>query len=146
MLSYVFHCLWYVNGWNRRFVCLILLHIYNYYLLCVGEVEELQGRLKASRYRVTDLEKEVSSLQGTNEGLEKITHELSCECDKLKLENSTISAQLLEKEEEISELHQKLNARMNDYVTLQQELQEKSSQLSLTQLRVQQVCLFHFII
>jgi hypothetical protein len=93
-----------------------------------------------------DLEKEVASLQGTNEGLEKMTHELSCECDKLKLENSTISAQRLEKEEEISELHQKLNARMNDYVTLQQELQEKSSQLSLTQLRVQQVCLFHFII
>jgi chromosome segregation ATPase len=114
--------------------------------VCVGEVEELQGRLKASRYRVMDLEKEVSSLQVTNEGLEKVVHELSCECDKLKLENNTICGQLSEREEEISELHQKLNARMNDYVILQQELQEKSSQLSLTQLRVQQVCSLPFII
>jgi uncharacterized coiled-coil DUF342 family protein len=93
-----------------------------------------------------DLEKEVSSLQGTNESLEKVTHELSCECDKLKLEHGTTSRELLEKEEEISELHQKLNAKVNDYVILQQELQGKLSQLSLTQLRVQQVCLFPFII
>lgn len=114
--------------------------------MCIGEVEELQGRLKASRYRVTDLEKEVSSLQGRNEGFEKVAHELFCECEKLKLENSTINGQLLERQEETSELHQKLNARMNDYVILQQELQEKSSQLSLTELRVQQVCLFLLII
>jgi len=110
-------------------------------LFCVGKAEEVQGRLKASRHRVMDLEKEVSSLQGTNERLEKVVHEVSSELDKLKLEHKMASKRLVETEEEISELHQKLNTKMNDCAALQQELQEKLSQLSLTQLRVQQVCL-----
>lgn len=110
-------------------------------MFCVGEAEELQGRLKASRHRVMDLEKEVSSLQGTVERLEKVANELSSELDKLKLEQKMTSKQLVESDEEKLELHQKLNTKTNDCAALQQELQGKVSQLSLTQLRVQQVCL-----
>jgi chromosome segregation ATPase len=91
-----------------------------------------------------DLEKEVSSLQETNERLEKVSGELSFEIDKQELEHKMTSKRLTETEEEISELHQKLNTKMNDCVALQQELQEKVSQLSLTQLRVQQVRLLYF--
>lgn len=91
-----------------------------------------------------DLEKEVSSLQETNERLEKVICELSSELDKQKLEHNMTSKRLIETQEEISELHQKLNTKMNDYVALQQELQEKVSQLSLAQLRIQQVCLLYF--
>jgi chromosome segregation ATPase len=88
-----------------------------------------------------DLEKDVSSLKETNERLEKVTHELSSELDKQKLEHKMASKRLIETEEEMSILDQKLNTKKNDCVALQQELQEKVSQLSLTQLRVQQVCL-----
>ncbi|PNF30442.1 hypothetical protein B7P43_G12490 [Cryptotermes secundus] len=104
-----------------------------------SEAEELQGRLKASRHRVMDLEKEVSSLQETNERLEKVIRELSSELDKQKLEHQITSKRLIETEEEISELHQKLNTKVNDCMALQQELQEKMSQLSLAQLRIQQL-------
>lgn len=91
-----------------------------------------------------DLEKEVSSFQETNERLEKVIRELSSELDKQKLEHKITGKRLIETEEEISELHQKLNTKMNDCVALQQELQEKMSQLSLAQLRIQQVCLLYF--
>jgi chromosome segregation ATPase len=88
-----------------------------------------------------DLEKEVSSLQETNQRLEKVIRELSSELDKQKLEHKMTSKRLIETGEQISELHQKLNTKMNDCVALQHELQEKVSQLSLAQLRIQQVCL-----
>ncbi|KAJ4442233.1 hypothetical protein ANN_12099 [Periplaneta americana] len=104
-----------------------------------GEAEELQGRLKASRHKVMDLEKTVSSMQETTQKLEKLTHELSAELEKQKVELMKTKKHLGEAEEEVSELHQKLDAKTNDFVKLQLELEEKSSQLSLTQVRVQQL-------
>ncbi|XP_069698649.1 golgin subfamily A member 2 [Periplaneta americana] len=104
-----------------------------------GEAEELQGRLKASRHKVMDLEKTVSSTQETTQKLEKLTHELSAELEKQKVELMKTKKHLGEAEEEVSELRQKLDAKTNDFVKLQLELEEKSSQLSLTQVRVQQL-------
>ncbi|PSN53227.1 hypothetical protein C0J52_07993, partial [Blattella germanica] len=104
-----------------------------------GEVEELQGRLKASRHKVAELEKETSTQLESCAKLEKTNRELSSEFEKLKQEQLATKKYLSEKEEDVSELHQKLNTKMNDCATLQRELQEKQSQLSLTQLRVQQV-------
>lgn len=46
---------------------------------------------------------------------------------------------------EASELKQKLNLKNTEFITLQQEFQEKATLLSLNELRIQQVK-FHIII
>lgn len=43
---------------------------------------------------------------------------------------------------EISELKQKLNLKNTEFITLQQEFQEKAALLSLNELRIQQVILY----
>ena len=45
---------------------------------------------------------------------------------------------------ETSELKQKLNLKNTEFVTLQQEFQEKAALLSLNELRIQQVIFYDF--
>ncbi|CAG2059428.1 unnamed protein product [Timema podura] len=104
-----------------------------------GEVEELQGRVKAAKQLISDLEKEVSSKAESGGQVDKANRELSQELDRLRLEHRMLGKQLEETEEEASELRQKLSARTSDCAALRQDLQDKQSQLALTQLRVQQV-------
>nr|CAD7588321.1 unnamed protein product [Timema genevievae] len=104
-----------------------------------GEVEELQGRLKAAKQLISDLEKEVSSKAESGGQVDKANRELSQELDRLRLEHRMLGKQLEETEEEASELRQKLSARTSDCAALRQDLQDKQSQLALTQLRVQQL-------
>nr|CAD7199790.1 unnamed protein product [Timema douglasi] len=104
-----------------------------------GEVEELQGRVKAAKQLISDLEKEVSSKAESGGQVDKANRELSQELDRLRLEHRMLGKQLEETEEEASELRQKLSARTGDCAALRQDLQDKQSQLALTQLRVQQL-------
>nr|CAD7445248.1 unnamed protein product [Timema bartmani] len=104
-----------------------------------GEVEELQGRMKAAKQLISDLEKEVSSKAESGGQVDKANRELSQELDRLRLEHRMLGKQLEETEEEASELRQKLSARTSDCAALRQDLQDKQSQLALTQLRVQQL-------
>lgn len=104
-----------------------------------GEVEELQGRLKASRHKVTELEKELSATNTNNQELQRTVEVLTAEVEKLKVENKLVTKNLEETEEEKSEIQQKLNTKTSEVSSLQQQLQEKQSQLSLTQLRIQQL-------
>nr|CAD7454965.1 unnamed protein product [Timema tahoe] len=106
-----------------------------------GEVEELQGRMKAAKQLISDLEKEVSSKAESGGQVDKANRELSQELDRLRLEHRMLGKQLEETEEEASELRQKLSARTSDCAALRQDLQDKQSQLALTQLRVQQLSL-----
>nr|CAD7431963.1 unnamed protein product [Timema monikensis] len=104
-----------------------------------GEVEELQGRVKAAKQLISDLEKEVSSKAESGGQVDKANRELSQELDRLRLEHRMLGKQLEETEEEASELRQKLSARTGDCAALRQDLQDKQSQLALSQLRVQQL-------
>lgn len=45
---------------------------------------------------------------------------------------------------ETSELKQKLNLKNTEFITLQQEFQEKAALLSLNELRIQQVIFYDF--
>jgi len=45
---------------------------------------------------------------------------------------------------ETSELKQKLNLKNTEFITLQQEFQEKAALLSLNELRIQQVILYDY--
>lgn len=64
-----------------------------------------------------------------------------------KVINAHIFAFRKEKEDfelEISELKQKLNLKNTEFITLQQEFQEKAALLSLNELRIQQVILYNY--
>lgn len=104
-----------------------------------SECEELQARLKTSRSRVADLEKEVSSLKGERVNFDKLDFEnkksyenLKTECEKLKELNEELS-------QDLSELRTKLNGNLKENESLQEKVQELSSQLSLANIRIQQL-------
>lgn len=104
-----------------------------------AECEELQSRLRASRHRVNELEKEVNSLKAVKVNVDKNVQEHNREIERLKLEYGMLKDQFTEVSDESTEVKEKLNMKTNELLTLQQELQEKNSQLSLAQLRIQQL-------
>lgn len=104
-----------------------------------SECEELQSRLRASRHRVGELEKEVNSLKAIRENINKTEQEFSRDIERLKLEYNMLKDQFGELTDECTEFREKLNTKTNENATLQQELQEKNSQLSLAQIRIQQL-------
>ncbi|GLH09745.1 Golgin subfamily A member 2 [Gryllus bimaculatus] len=106
-----------------------------------ADVEELQGRLKASRHKVSDLERELGSATTASKQLESSVQQQNKELTRLKLEKEMASKQLEEIEEEAAELRQNLDVRTNEAQTLQHELREKQSQLDLAQLKIQQLSL-----
>lgn len=104
-----------------------------------SECEELHGRLKASRHRVAELEKEVNYLKSFKDNMDKHGQENHREVERLRLEYNLLKEVVQEATEESSELKEKLNAKINECLQLQQEVQEKNSQLSLTRLKIQQL-------
>ncbi|KAJ1520109.1 hypothetical protein ONE63_004329 [Megalurothrips usitatus] len=104
-----------------------------------SEVEELQNRLRASRHRVSELEKELTSATSAANAADKQKNNHVQEVDQLRLQNGMLSKQLEDAEEEASELRQKLSARVSEVGVLTTQLQETQSQLSLSQLRVTQL-------
>lgn len=104
-----------------------------------SECEELQGRLRASRHRVSELEKELNSLKSLKENVNKNEQEFSREIDRIKSEYKLLQDQHNELQEECSEYKEKLDIKTNEATNLHKDLQEKLSQLSLADLRIQQL-------
>lgn len=104
-----------------------------------SECEELQARLKASRSRVADLEREVNMFKMEHnriENIEKHQNEMSLklmkECDDLKQQKEELIQDLLE-------VREKLKNCLDENLKLQQQLQETSSKFSLAELKIQQI-------
>nr|XP_034177776.1 golgin subfamily A member 2-like isoform X1 [Osmia lignaria] len=103
------------------------------------EVEEMTGKLKNSHVRIIELEKEVTTLKDSNEELKKNVRGFQSEIEvfdkkyfELKKENEDLDL-------EVSELKQKFNLKKTELIAVQQELQEKTALLSLSELRIQQL-------
>ncbi|XP_075214330.1 Golgi matrix protein 130 kD isoform X2 [Lycorma delicatula] len=104
-----------------------------------GEIEELQSRLRASRHRVGDLERELGLAQALKLQHEKSTHEATCSRDVLKNEVDLMRKRLDESVEEVLDLKHKLEEKGVEIEGLKEELKEKDSQLSVSQLRIEQL-------
>ncbi|GLV41477.1 Golgi matrix protein 130 kD [Carabus blaptoides fortunei] len=104
-----------------------------------SECEELHGRLKASRHRVGELEKEVNHLKWLKDNLDKYEQENTREFERLRMECKLLQEQYDEANEAASEFLEKLNVKVDECHRLQQDVQEKNSQLSLAQLKLQQL-------
>ncbi|XP_071869539.1 golgin subfamily A member 2 [Bombus fervidus] len=103
------------------------------------ESEEMTRKLKNSQIRIAELEKETYTVKNSNEELRKNIHQLQSEYDSL---NNRFFELKKEKEDlslEASELRQKLNLKKTELIAVQQELQEKTALLSLSELRIQQM-------
>jgi RNA binding exosome subunit len=104
-----------------------------------AEAEEAQGRLRASRQKLSEMETLLNSLQSRKEQESLTTHEITVELERLRKQLHITTEQLQERVEENSQLHQRLQLSSQQAATLQAELTEKQSQLSIAQIHLQQV-------
>lgn len=104
-----------------------------------SECEELQGRLKTSRSRVADLEKELNNIKNENRRTEKLELEKNEEFTSLRKEIATLKEQKEELSQDLSELREKFNGSTKENLRLQHEIQELTAQLSLANIKIQQL-------
>ncbi|XP_046556610.1 golgin subfamily A member 2-like isoform X2 [Haliotis rubra] len=105
----------------------------------LDEIEELSGRLKASRQRVGDLERNVSSVSSSSQQYEKANRESSKEIDRLKMDLYKANKSKEEFQQQSSELSEKLSAKVGEYSSLEQTVAELRKRLEMAELYAQQL-------
>ncbi|XP_061931678.1 golgin subfamily A member 2 isoform X2 [Apis cerana] len=104
-----------------------------------NEAEEISKKLKNSQIRILELEKEILFIKNNNEELNKNFHQLQNKYDSLNEQFFQLKKEKEDLDLEGSELKQKLNLKKTELIAIQQELQEKTALLSLSELRIQQM-------
>lgn len=105
----------------------------------LAECVELQQRLKASRSRVVDLEKEVNNLKSEKSLQENSDRQQSEVYEKLMAENQKLREQLEESLQDLSEVRERLRQNIEENLSLQQQNQDVSSKLSMANIKIQQL-------
>lgn len=103
------------------------------------ELEELQGKLKISDSKISALESELSILKSEKVRYDEATSVQNEAFHKLKAEYEDIKLKRDELSQDILEMHEKLSTCSTDNIKLQKQLQETNSQLSLANIRIQQL-------
>lgn len=103
------------------------------------EIEELSGKLKHSQLRINELEKELTQTRSNSTDTQKNAQQVQQVYDELEKKYCELRKEKEDLELEMSELKQKLNLKNTEFITLQQEFQEKAALLSLNELRIQQL-------
>ncbi|ESP01712.1 hypothetical protein LOTGIDRAFT_172469 [Lottia gigantea] len=103
------------------------------------ELEETSGRLKASRQKVSDLEKNVSSSTQSSHQHEKISRETSKEVDRLKLELYKANKSKEEFQQQVSELKEKLTFKTSECSGLDQSVSDLKKKLEMAELYAHQL-------
>ncbi|CAF1156334.1 unnamed protein product [Adineta ricciae] len=96
-----------------------------------SEMDELYGRLKASRERVQELEKEIQNSTSNVQKREMAAKESDKENDRLKIENIRQSQLIEDLKQTITELNGKLHDRQISFDQLNTELQQLKIQSQL---------------
>jgi chromosome segregation ATPase len=104
-----------------------------------SEIEELSGRLKASRQRVTDLERNFSSANNSSQKNEKSNKELSKDLEKQRLDLYRVNKSNEEFQQHNAELQGKLQQKITESARMEDELIELRGKLEITELFVQQL-------
>ncbi|XP_032682867.1 golgin subfamily A member 2-like [Odontomachus brunneus] len=103
------------------------------------ELEEMSGKLKHSQLRINELEKELVQTRSNSNDSQKNAHQVQQIYDDLEKKYYELRKEKEDMELETSELKQKLNLKNTEFISLQQEFQEKAALLSLNELRIQQL-------
>ncbi|KAH9500271.1 hypothetical protein Btru_073590 [Bulinus truncatus] len=105
----------------------------------IEEIEELSGRLKASRQRVADLERTLSTSSQSSHQLEKAAAENAKEVDRLKLDIFKSNKQSEELKQQISELKEQLHSKVSENSSLSQSVEDLQKRLEMAELYAQQL-------
>ncbi|XP_064650352.1 golgin subfamily A member 2-like isoform X2 [Lineus longissimus] len=103
------------------------------------EVEELSGRLKASRMRVADLERNLSTASNSSQTYEKSNKEMSKEIDRLKLDLYKANKSGEDLRQQSSELQEKLQAKVSECFGFQQSVADLRHALEMKEVLIQQL-------
>ncbi|VEN41798.1 unnamed protein product [Callosobruchus maculatus] len=104
-----------------------------------ADCEELQARLKTSRSRVADLEREVSMLKSERHQFEHMDNELTKQFDMLKQDKAVLEEQKEEALQDLLEVKEKLKKVSEENAYLTQQNQDLSNKLSLATIKIQQI-------
>ncbi|XP_064616088.1 golgin subfamily A member 2-like [Liolophura sinensis] len=103
------------------------------------EIEELTGRLKASRQRVADLERNLSTTSSSSSQNEKTVKELSKEVDNLKLSLYKSNKSQEEFKQKTSELNEKLQSKVSECSALEKNVLELKKKLEMVEIYTNQL-------
>uniref|UniRef100_A0A673GIA4 Golgin subfamily A member 2-like n=1 Tax=Sinocyclocheilus rhinocerous TaxID=307959 RepID=A0A673GIA4_9TELE len=103
-----------------------------------AEAEDLSSRLQASKRRVSELERTLSSVSTQQKQFEKHNRELEKERDSLRLEVLRFSNVSEESRQQSSELSEHLKLRVNENNGLKQEVDELRKRLEMADSMLQQ--------
>ncbi|XP_065821296.1 golgin subfamily A member 2 isoform X4 [Labrus bergylta] len=103
-----------------------------------GEAEELNNRLQATKQRVSELERTLSSVSTQQKQFEKHNKEFEKERDSLRLEVFRLSNLSEESQQQSSELSEQLKLRSEENVAMRLELEELQKRLEMADLMLQQ--------
>lgn len=104
-----------------------------------SEVEELQGRLNASRHRVSVLERDIGNMKSSHEKYDTTQQKLCDELEQCQEEIKKFKKIVTDSTEEIAELKRNSTLKSEKIGSLEQELKKRSSELELSKLRVEQL-------
>nr|CAH7713063.1 unnamed protein product [Callosobruchus chinensis] len=104
-----------------------------------ADCEELQARLKTSRSRVADLEREVNMLKSERHHFEHMDSELGKQFDMLKKDKAVLEDQKEEILQDLLEVKEKLKKVSEENVYFSQQNQDLSNKLSLATIKIQQI-------
>lgn len=105
----------------------------------VGTIEELQGRLNASRYRVTELEKELSSLESSQKKFDQSRQSLCTELENAQEENKRLLKISQDANDETTNVQHQLTVKSKEVDGLKVDVNQKTSEIELLKLRVEQL-------
>ncbi|GFR79801.1 Golgi autoantigen, golgin subfamily a, 2 [Elysia marginata] len=103
------------------------------------EIEELNGRLKASRQRVSDLERSLSTSSQSSQNLQKSAAEHSKEIERLKLELYNSKKHKEELQQETLELREQVQLKTAENGTLSNSVSDLEKRLEMAELYAQQL-------
>ncbi|XP_026887941.2 golgin subfamily A member 2 isoform X4 [Electrophorus electricus] len=103
-----------------------------------GEAEELTNRFQASKQRISELERTLSTVSTQQKQTEKHTRELEKERDSLRVEAVRLHSASEEMKQQSSELSEQLRLRSSENGALSLELDELRKRLEMADVMLQQ--------
>uniref|UniRef100_A0A8C7IKB9 Golgin A2 n=1 Tax=Oncorhynchus kisutch TaxID=8019 RepID=A0A8C7IKB9_ONCKI len=104
-----------------------------------GEAEELSNRLQATKQRVSELERTLSSVSTQQKQFDKHNKELEKERDNLRLEVYRLNSVSEEGRQQSSELSEQLKLRVSENNSMRLDLDELRKRLEMTDDMLQQL-------
>ncbi|RUS87064.1 hypothetical protein EGW08_005140 [Elysia chlorotica] len=105
----------------------------------IEEIEELNGRLKASRQRVSDLERSLSTSSQSSQNLQRSAAEHSKEVERLKMDLYNSKKHKEELQQQTLELREQLQLKTSENGSLQVSVNDLEKRLEMAELYAQQL-------